>query len=309
MRIVRRLSLALAMTALVAPSPAGAEPWSAPIYRAPKGPKNPPPAPLSTDVETAEQLFAKLEFDDANKVAERVAKLRALTHDQLVRAYKILAITHGFLDHEDQARDAFVLLLTYEPDYQADQNLGPKVMQPFVEARGFWRAQSSKPGVDVSTDLRAREAGVLRVTTRDPTHVVKKVTVGWRWGSNGEFSSSTIGAGTGVTVEVAQAPAGKTRLEYYAQALDERDDIAFETGNPSVPKSAIAETNFAPTPPPPAEKSSGFVGSPVFWAIAGVVVVGGAATGGYFLFRPKDSSTASSATLTPSLMCGATKCN
>src|SRR5262249_2175745 len=113
---------------LLVASSAGAEPWTAPIFRAPRGSKPPTAAaPLPADVETAAQPYAKLEFDDANKVAERVVKLRGLTHDQLVRAYKVLAITHGFLDREDQARDAFVLLLTYDPEFSLDQNLGPKV--------------------------------------------------------------------------------------------------------------------------------------------------------------------------------------
>src|SRR5262249_20267537 len=147
----------------------------------------------------------------------------------------------------DAARDAFVLLLTYDPEYQADQNLGPKVMQPFVEARGFWRAQAGKPAVQVIADARAREARGLPVTTRDPPHGGKKVVVGCRWAATGDFQTSTIAAGNAVAVDVAAPPTGKTRLEYYAQALDERDDVAFEAGNPQVPKTAIVEV----TAPPP----------------------------------------------------------
>jgi hypothetical protein len=307
---MRRLSWAFAL--LLAAPAAQADGWSAPIFQAPKTGRPSQPGPLPpADVETAESLFGKLEYEDANKVAERVVKLRGLTHDQLVRAYKILAITHGFLDHDDAARDAFVALLAYEPDYQADQNLGPKVMQPFVEARGFWRAQASKPGVEVAADLHAREAGVLRVTTRDPTHLVRRVVVGLRWASSGDFQTSAVGAGNAVAVDVPPPPAGKSRLEYYAQALDERDDVAFESGNPQVPKSAIVDTSAPPQPPPDkSEKGgSGFIGSAVFWTITGIVVAGGAATGGYFLFRSKDNGSSSSATLTPSLQCGTSKCN
>ena len=76
------------------------------------------------DVETAEQLYAKLDYEQANAVAERVVKKSGLTHDQLVRAYRVLAVTYAVLDKEEQARDAFLQLLTYDADYQADPNLG-----------------------------------------------------------------------------------------------------------------------------------------------------------------------------------------
>ena len=107
-----------------------------------------PPAPLKVDVETAEQLYAKLEYEKANEVAQKVIVLKGLTHDQLVRTYRVLAVTYAVLEKEEDARDAFVLLLTYDPDYKLDPNLGPRVLTPFQEAKGYWRAQPMKPGID-----------------------------------------------------------------------------------------------------------------------------------------------------------------
>ena len=294
-----------------------AEPWSAPIFRAPKGPKPPPTpvAPAPADVETAEALFGKLEFEEANKVADRVTKLRGLTHDQLVRAYKILAITHAFIDHEDPAREAFVLLMTYEPDYQVDPNQGPKVTTPFYEARGFWRSQPTKPGLDVAAQVRGQESGTLRITTRDPTHIVKRVAVGYRWGQSGDYTTSSNAPGNGVQVEVPAPPTGKSRLEYYVQALDDRDDVAFESGNPLAPKSAIADTSAPPMTPPDSGRDrdkdkggGGIFSSPIFWTITGIVVVGGATTA-FLVLRPKDTAAPTQASLAPSLQCGTTKCN
>jgi hypothetical protein len=90
-------------------------------------PKEPP-----AEVETAEQLYAKLDYEGANAVAERVIRERGLTHDHIVRAYKILAVTYAILDREELAREAFLKLLVYDADYQVDPNLGPKVNNPFV---------------------------------------------------------------------------------------------------------------------------------------------------------------------------------
>ncbi len=258
------------------------------------------PVAASQDVELAEQLYAKLEYDQANAAADRALKQRGLTHDQLVRATRVLALTHAVLDHGDASREAFVQLLAYDADFQVDQNLGPKVSTPFMEARGFWRAQPQKPGLVTTPLLRTNEPGTLKVTTRDPTHLVKKLSVGYRWSSSGEFTVSAASAGEGATIEVPAPPSGKTRLDYFVQAMDERDDVVFENGSPLVPKSAFAEGGAVAA----TQKTTVFA-SPVFWIAAGVVVAGGA-TAAYFATRPGEPT---SATLRPIAFCGTDRCN
>lgn len=262
------------------------------------------PATLPADVETAEQLYAKLDYEQANAIAERVVKKNGLSHDQLVRAYRILAVTYAVLDREELAKDAFLQLLVYDPEYQADPNLGPKVNTPFVEARGTFRGYTTKPRVEVAPSV-TRSGGTLRVTTKDPTHVVKKVSVGYRWTSNGDFVVTQVAAGDGVAVEVQPAPAGRTRLDYYAQALDERDNAVLEAGNAQVPKSAFAEGSSVVDPGPKKESGSIF-GSPIFWIVAGAAVVGGGAAL-FFATRPQDPPTRAS--LSPVILCGTERCN
>src|SRR6476620_2185120 len=101
MPILRRpLSLLLAITLATAPA------------YAQKG-KPAPPSGLQApaDVETAEQLYAKLDYEQAKAVAERVVKKQGLTHDQRVRAYRVLAVTSAILDDQEEAREAFLQLL------------------------------------------------------------------------------------------------------------------------------------------------------------------------------------------------------
>lgn len=264
-----------------------------------------PPA----DVETAEQLYAKLDYEQANAVAERVVKKNGLSHDQLVRAYRVLAVTYAVLDKEEQARDAFLQLLTYDSEYQADPNLGPKVNTPFMEARGSFRSLSSKPGIEVSANV-STGGGNLRVTTRDPTRMVKRVNVGYRWTSSGDYTNTQINPGEAVVaIEVAAAPPGRTRLDFYVQALDERENTVLEAGNPSVPKSAFAEagaTNTGGTKGGTKAEGGSIFSSPVFWVIAGVAVAG-AGTAAFFAFRPQDPT--NSAALSPVIVCGGDRCN
>ncbi len=261
------------------------------------------------DVETAEQLYAKLDYEQANAVAERFVKKASLTHDQLVRAYRVLAVTYAVLDKEEQARDAFLQLLTYDPDYQADPNLGPKVNTPFMEARGSFRSLPSKPGIEVAATI-STGGGNLRVTTHDPTRIVKKVVVGYRWTSSGEYTITQLNPNEVVAaVEVAAAPAGRTRLDFYVQALDERDNAVLEAGNANVPKSAFAEAGGGGGGGGgKATKSEGgsVFSSPIFWIITGAAVVGGGAAL-FFALRPQDPP--SSASLSPVIRCGADRCN
>ncbi|MBX3206631.1 MAG: hypothetical protein KF764_16275 [Labilithrix sp.] len=299
MRKLRRV-LVCVLVGLSATSAAFAQPKGK--DRADKTRAEPP-----ADVETAEQLYAKLDYDRANEVAERVIKQRNLTHDQLVRAYRIRAVTDAILDKEEQAREAFFQLLVFDPEYTVDTNLGPKVSTPFIEARGQFRSLPSKPGMEVVASVRA-DGGQLRVTTRDPTRIAKKVSVGYRWTSTGEYTVSTVSVGE-ASVEVAPATAGRTRLDFYALALDERDNAVFEAGSPQVPKSAFAEAGSRPIGGGGAgggEKSGGSVfSSPVFWIIAGAVVAGGG-TAAFFAFRPEEP--ASRAALSPQIRCGAELC-
>lgn len=294
-----RLRIAACLLFLATPAVAQSRPGK-PAAAAPK------PAEVAATTENAEQLFTKLDYDRANDVAERVLKQKGLTHDQLVRTTRVLAVTYAILDKEEQSRDAFLQLLVYDPDSTVDPALGPKVSTPFMEARGQLRGLPSKPGLEVVPSVRS-DGGQLRVTTRDPTHLARKVVVGWRWTSTGDYTTSTVGVGEAI-VEVAPATAGRTRLDFYAQALDDRENAVFESGSPTVPKSAFAEAAKSNVvvgggEPRKAEKSGSIFGSPIFWAIAGAVVIGGTTA---FLVTRKDAAT--EATLSPSIRCGADLC-
>lgn len=301
--VLATATLSSSMTALprtLFAAPGGGSPSSK------AAPKDKPQAPAPpADIETAEQLFTKLDYDKANDVAERLIKQKGLSHDHLVRAYRVLAVTYAILDKEEQARDAFLQLLVFDPEYTVDPNLGPKVSQPFMEARGQFRSLPSKPGIEVVANVRT-EGGQLRVTTRDPTHVAKKVSVGYRWTSSGEYTVTQINVGDG-TVEVAPATAGRTRLDFYAQALDDRDNAVLEAGSPQVPKSAFAEAGprIVKEKDKDDSKSGGILSSPFFWIFAGAAVAGGG-TALFFVLRPEDPPT--KASLSPAIRCGADLC-
>ncbi len=244
-------------------------------------------APLTIEVETAEQLYVKLEYEKANSIAGKVIERGNLTHDQLVRVFRIHAITYAILGNEEEATDAFTLLLGYAPDFQLDADTSPKVVGPFQEAKGYWKAQPSRPGLDVEAQVRSSASGVLRIKTVDPTRIVRKVVVSQRWGSTGTFLARTLDGSQG-SVEIPAPPVGGTRIDYYVQAFDDRNNTVMENGSANMPRSAFVE---APADKPPAAESKSILSSPIFWAVAGAVVVGGG-VGTYFALQPSPATTA-----------------
>lgn len=304
MRWARRLTPMVLVATVAASSVASAQPRGR--GRAPAA----TPLELPANVETAEQLYAQLDYEKANQVAERVVAQRGLSHDDLVRAHRVLAVTHAILGDEEAARDAFLDLLVFDPDYSVDTNLGPKVSAPFLEARARYRALPSKPGLEVSAHVRT-DGGRIRFKVRDPLKLAKRIAVGYRWTSSGEYTVTEHDDADGA-VEVTPPPRGRARLDYYAQALDARDSAVFEAGNPEVPRSAFAEASAEPKQGGGAAavggeaKGGSIFSSPVFWVIAGAAVVGGGSAV-YFATRPDQAST--QAALTPVLRCGPDLCN
>ena len=264
----------------------------------------------------AETAFAQLSYDDAIKRAEASFKVGGLSHDQLKRAYKVIALARAGSDQPDKAREAFVQLLTFDPDYALDASHGPKIQQPFLEARGFWRGQSGKPGIEMSSLLREGEAGTLRVTLRDPTHVVKRAVVAYRWGTAAPFKRVDATVGDQV-VPIPAPPSGVTRLDYFAQAFDAQHNAVLETGNESVPKTAIVDVSSrrpaAGGGAPVKEEGGSVFSSPVFWIVTTAVVVAGGVTAGLLLANKKGDTREeqlppNQSSVSPILFCGIERC-
>ena len=274
---------------------------AAPAFGAPKKPPVTKTAPAATpdDVESVEQLFQKLEYEQANAAAQAVLKRKGLSYDELKRTLRVLAITYAVLDQEEAAKETFIKLLAVDPSYEGEANLGPRVNDPFLEARGYFRTQGQKPGLTVEPQVRT-EGGTIRVVTKGPPRFVRKLAVGYRWGSSGAMNEKQLAASEGA-FEVSKAPAGASRLDYYVFALDENDNTVMAKGSKEAPVAVFAEASKSTS----SEAKSGrsIFASPWFWLITGVVVAGGAATGYYFL-GPANVSAPSDAALRPTLSCG-----
>jgi hypothetical protein len=256
----------------------------------------------AADIDASEAAYAAIDFERANLLAQRAAGARGLTHEQLVRAYRLLGRTSAVLGKPREAIDAFVRLLAYVPDEKADPSQTPRIQQAFSEAQGFWGSYATKPGVEATTvALRVQSQGTLRVRLHDPTHLVSRIVVGYRWGNTGPFTTAEVAPVESFNVELVPGPPQVARLDYYVLALDAADGQAFVAGDPTTPRTALAELPPAVASGAQGEGAAGaesgregvrgerrggksIFASPIFWVVAGAVVVT-AATSTYFALR------------------------
>lgn len=270
-------------------------------------------ATLEPDVAAAEAAYGQLSYEDAVRRAELLSKRKGLSHDQLVRVYRILAISRASLGDDEKAREAFVLLLTYEPDTTIDKSFGPKVQQPYQEARGYWRQQPAKPGVEATVSaLRQGSTATLRATPRDPTHTVHDLVIAYRFGAKGTFEVKTLPAGA-QSVDFT-VPAGESRLDYYVQARDANESIVFEVGSAQAPKTALVEAKAVVDPGARGREgtaSKSIFASPIFWIATGAVVAAGA-VGTYFIATSgktrEEQLPPNRSGISPIIFCGAERC-
>ncbi|WP_394839297.1 hypothetical protein LVJ94_20640 [Pendulispora rubella] len=264
---------------------------------------------VDDELADAEKLIANVDFEGAIPVLERISKRNGLSHEQLIRVYRNLATAHAVVGHANVARDIFVKLIAIDPDFKIDQNMSPRVKAPYFEARGSWSAQSIKPGIEASSQVHRGSDSRIVVTLRDPTRMASKVVVGYHWEGSDPFTVKTSGA-TATTTLVVPPPKDKaTYLEVYAQALDGNDGVLFESGSPTKP----IVTEAPPAAPDGAlnsvdgsdRNSKSVFASPVFWVVAGAVILGGAAAA-YFLARPNDPATTQQ--INPLIRCSGGTC-
>jgi hypothetical protein len=251
------------------------------------------------DVAPCDAAYADLDYAKALSCADSALDSSGLDHDQLVRATRVAAFAAASLGEHEKARDRFIRLLAYDPDFKLDPKSSSRLQEPFSEARGYWRAQPSRPGLVVQTQLQQGATGRISVTLSDPTHIIQSLEVGYRWSSTTPYTVTKLTA-TGA-VDVLEPATGGLRLEQYVVALDKRSSVVFTEGTSAAPMVRFAT---AKAPDAVATKANA---TP--WLIGGGVAAAALAVGGFFLLRPTTYDPSGRVRTSFSAQCGGTNCN
>ncbi len=209
-----------------------------------------------------------------------------MTRAELTRLLRVLAISAAALGRPEEAEAVFTRLLAIAPGFALDARLGPRTQAPFFRARGFWQAQPAPAGIELSATATAGQPARITVRARDPMRLAKRTVIAFRYDPGSAFRTVELDAGA---VAAPRPPgAGSAALECFAQALDEHGSVLFEAGDAAAPRvfpaaaAPLAPARPAPKPrplPAPPAPAPSLLQSPVFWAVAGALVVGAAATG------------------------------
>ncbi|MEZ0310404.1 MAG: hypothetical protein ACAI38_01435 [Myxococcota bacterium] len=156
-------------------------------------------------LDAAAKALAAFERDRALTELEAAALARPLAYDEHVRLYELLGITHAYLGHDKETREAFDMLLALAPGHALAYTLSPKVTFLFEEARKANEARGPTelrmtwpPGLEVTS-----EVPVTFEVVRDPMGLLR----------NGRLHYRTHGAASGATALNVALPA----LGTYAQ--------------------------------------------------------------------------------------------
>jgi len=95
------------------------------------------------NLERAEKLFRQTDYRRALKVVARALKDPGNGPESLVAAYKLQGLCYAALGRKKQSVNAFLKLLSIDPEYKLSKYISPKLSPPFYRAAG--RIQKMKP--------------------------------------------------------------------------------------------------------------------------------------------------------------------
>lgn len=185
--------------------------------------------------------------------------LRAGDSDRarLIEIHRMLGIVHAGLDRPEIAVDEFRAVLALDPRVEVPAELGPKIVQPFADARASMQGRA--PLAVGLAPRRAGEPALVVVVASDPLGMVKQARARFVLRAGGE----SIVAGAGGPRTSLAIPAGATRAT--VAALDAH-------GN----RLAELDVDLSPAPAPPPSEPPGLLAR---WTVWGGVAAGAAAIG------------------------------
>ena len=236
--VARGLRLTLACAALLPIAARGA----APENRAP--------------FEAADRYYQNLEFSDAARLYEQALAGGALSRTLLLRAYVGVALSTAVLLQKEQAVWAFKRVLALDPLWQLPSYAGPKLAQPFEQARAWWKDRSP-PLLRATHDAEAfpGEALVVQVELRsDPLELARVARMKWKLGAVTGEERSPIAKRLRLTVPAGAVMPGT--IELIVEALDEQGSVVLEAGPSRVTVRAAAPTASVESDPPPPPRAA-----------------------------------------------------
>lgn len=226
---------------------------------------------------SAEAAYSEVDFERARAAASEAISTGGLSPTELVRAYQLVGVSASALGDASAAREAFVQMVSIDPDAHLDDTVPPRLRAPFLEARGQVSGRSGRLSAEVQL---ARAYGALRIALTDPFDLVVTVRLHARVEGQVEFTTSEHDPEPEIMARESGASSAD-RMEYWLEALDAHGNQVLLVGTEYEPRvvGRIAAVAAGEGTTPVDSGGPGILGEPVFWIIVGAVVAVGAGIG------------------------------
>ncbi|MBL9039405.1 MAG: tetratricopeptide repeat protein [Archangium sp.] len=198
----------------------------------------------NADFERAVQLNEKLQYAEALKALELALNQPGNDRAGVLKIYELQCILLSTLGQAAESVRCFQKVLSLEPEAKLAGSHPPRVRTAFLEARGAMRGHGLA-FVRVPSDVVSGQMTLLSIRIDgDPLKLIRAVRFHRRIGPRDWKSTSIL-----VVNGVASMEAPPPPVEWWAEALGERDVVLLTLGDQATP--VVEQVTVQPSVPPP----------------------------------------------------------
>ncbi len=183
----------------------------------------------------AESAFQSVDFATALDAARRGLTSGHASPAETARLHVLAGTSAASLGNDQEARSHFLVALAIQPTLKLEQDLSPKVRDPYLEALGYWGTQPDRLALKVKHDERLSR---LTFHLVDPAQLGKKVRLYIRLHDKSDFDGQTLECSPRAHAELPQQ-ANNRGFDYFVTLVDEHGNRLVELGSEDEPITVV----------------------------------------------------------------------
>jgi tetratricopeptide (TPR) repeat protein len=245
----------------------------------------------SPELEKAKKLYSELKYRDADAAIDAAWSMPNNSRDEVLTLLQLRGIVSASLGNAQKAREAFTALVSLDPARKLPDDLSPRVMTTFYEARGRIIDLGRVEAKALAATEKAGQVEQLNVDVVDPVALVAKARFHLRTGASWTEVAVAVERGK------AAVPVAAPQVDWWLELLSAQQGVLFELGSATAPLSAgtplktpstASSASVEPLPPPPAAPPEAVVTAqthrPYLPFAVGAVALGAVAVGAGAVF-------------------------
>jgi hypothetical protein len=248
-------------------------------------------AGATKDFQRGSELFDQFKYAEARSAFTKARAAGNFTRAELLDLLEMTGVAAAQQRQIEAAQNAFVELLTLDPEHKLKNDYAPRVMTPFYEAK---RIVGERGALDASASAKATVGNVEAITisvAKDPLKQVRSVRF--------HLKSAEKWTTASAPPQTATFPVSGPEVTWWAELVGDKETQLVLLGTADAPRTETAPSPAPvaatpapsvvseppPMPPPVVEAKSGGGGvRTLSYAVLALAVAAGG-VGGYFGWR------------------------